>query len=119
MELIPAILMFTIGDDDFRVELMKRLSELYGDAISLLDQSTYAIPLRNPRPADDVQQLAQLCGNIQQDLQQELADEDTIYLCCSAARLNYRHDDIEYDQLAVFNVKDEVPQLRRRLRLRR
>lgn len=119
MGFVPAILMFTIGDDEFRKELMRRLSDIYGNTILPLDQSTYAIPLQHSKPADDVQQLALLCEDIQQDLQQELANNDTMYLCCSAVRLNYQPNDKQYDQLAVFNVRDKVPQLRRRLRMRR
>lgn len=93
--------------------------ELYGEAVFPLDQSTYVIPLQHPRPADDVSQLANLCGEIQQSLQRELANDDTLYLCCSAVRLNYRHEDVQYNKIAVFNVREEIPQLRRRLRIHR
>ena len=112
MDFASAILLFTIADDTLREAFVRQLGETYGEGLRHLDQSSYTIPLLCARPAEDVSALARICRAIERELNQEFNADDTGYLCCSTTMLNLRPDDRRRDQIAIFDVLAEVPQLR-------
>ena len=114
MNFESAILLYTISDGALREAFVRKLEDAYRERLRHLDQSSFAIPLQCVRPAEDVLALARMCRAIERELNQEFMADDTIYLCCSAHRLNLSPDDGRRDQIAIFNVLAELLQLRTR-----
>ena len=105
---VPLLLIFTVSDDNLRQQLLSRLEDRYGDSFISIDQSTYSIPMIGDNPDNEANIIAGICRDIQETNNRTYSEEDTIYICCSAVRLNYRPGDDNYNKLAILNIKDRI-----------